>query len=372
MRITWWISSSNFAALYAQGTFADAVSALNARGIEIDVVDASSRGALARAFMYARVAQASDLIHFVDSVRPTRLPRGFASLMMTPALYGDIRADSHTDGMGGDERDRDAFALSNALAALYSERLGIDRRTILGVAIEVTSRIRAVRRVDDAITSRQPLRVAFANAHTLNIAATSDTFRNALRSFFVLNDGLGLDLASRWKVGKRFDENLNGTDFVPRYLDTSRHQLKIFLLGSSQEVADTAARKIAERWPRHQIVGTRHGFFANRDEETEAAAKIRQSGADLVLVGMGNPLQEMWIDRNGAATGAPALFGVGAFLDFTSGRAVRAPNWVRAIRCEWVWRLAREPRRLWRRYILGNAMFLVRVMRETRAAQTAG
>jgi exopolysaccharide biosynthesis WecB/TagA/CpsF family protein len=259
--------------------------------------------------------------------------------------------------------DDGTVSLTDSIGGHYRRRLGVDERTILGVTLQVTSQAKAVRRIDDAIATRAPMNVAFANAHTLNLAATSVEFRHALKSFFVLNDGLGVDLASRWTVGRAFSENLNGTDFVPHCLNSSRHSLRIFLLGSTADVAESAAKRIVERWPRHTIAGTRHGFFANAEDESEAAAMIRASRADLVLVGMGNPLQELWIANHGAQTGAPVLLGVGAFLDFTSGRIQRAPQWVRDLRCEWIWRFVREPRRLWRRYLLGNMLFVVRVLR---------
>jgi alpha-1,3-mannosyltransferase len=94
----------------------------------------------------------------------------------------------------------------------------------------------------------------------------------------------------------------------------------------------------------------------------DIVAKIVASKADVVLVAMGNPAQETWLAENLAATGCRLGFGVGALFDFLSGDVVRAPRWVRAVRMEWVYRLFREPGRLWRRYLLGNPMFLMRVL----------
>lgn len=112
---------------------------------------------------------------------------------------------------------------------------------------------------------------------------------------------------------------------------------------------------------RHEIAGCQNGF--SRAGDTPAiVAKIVASQADVVLVAMGNPKQEMWLAENLSATGCRLGFGVGALFDFLSGEAARAPEWVRSARVEWCYRLFREPGRLWRRYVLGNPVFLIRVL----------
>ena len=99
-------------------------------------------------------------------------------------------------------------------------------------------------------------------------------------------------------------------------------------------------------------------------EEPEVIRGIRDSGADLLLVAMGAPRQDLWIQRHLAATGVKVAMGVGGLFDFYSGRIPRAPRWVREIGLEWLYRFSREPRRMWRRYFLGNPLFLARVLME--------
>ncbi|KAI95216.1 UDP-N-acetyl-D-mannosaminuronic acid transferase [Rhodomicrobium udaipurense JA643] len=245
-----------------------------------------------------------------------------------------------------------------------------ESRTLLGVDFEVCARNEAVARIDRAFVDHQQLKLAFANAHTLNLASERQDFRNALSRFLVFNDGLGVDLASRIKFGAFFPENLNGTDFVPHYLSTTRHPLRIFFLGGAPGVAEAAADRLVPPGSRHDIAGCHHGYF-DAGSADRVLAGIRLSQADLVLVAMGNPLQELWIDRHAEATSAPVLMGVGALFDFASGRLPRAPGWVRAGRVEWLYRLAREPRRLGSRYIVGNWKFLRRVARDRASAATA-
>ena len=247
----------------------------------------------------------------------------------------------------------------------YERVLGRREREILGVSIQCLTRDQAVQRIDDTVASGEPLRVSFANAHSLNTASRNDRFRKILGNFLVLNDGLGVDVASRAKFGRPFVANLNGTDFVPDYLALTRHRLRIFVVGSTDKVADKAARTFAERYRQHTLVGSRNGFFRGVDDVEMACREIRKAKADCVLVGMGNPLQELWIAEHGNKTGASLLIGVGALLDFTAGHVQRAPIWVRNLRCEWIYRLLQEPERLARRYLVDNISFLYRVLRET-------
>ncbi|MBL8480615.1 MAG: WecB/TagA/CpsF family glycosyltransferase, partial [Rhodocyclaceae bacterium] len=152
-------------------------------------------------------------------------------------------------------------------------------------------------------------------------------------------------------------ENLNGTDFVPRLLAQCSRPLRVFLVGARPAVVERALRRLAETYPQHRWLGCQHGYYAH-DAEAALCARIRDLAPDLLLVALGNPLQEQWIVRCGAATGATVCMGVGALFDFVGGEVRRAPAWVRRLRCEWIYRLLQEPGRLWRRYLIGNVSFL--------------
>ena len=235
-------------------------------------------------------------------------------------------------------------------------------RTILGVAIKNLYQGEAIALIDKASAQGEAVNVAFANASSLNIAYRNDRFRSALGRFVVLNDGLGADIASRIKYGEPFRENLNGTDFVPDFLDRTNQRLRLFLVGTTDETVIRAAQKLHATYPQHTIVGWRNGFFEDERDIRQTCAEIRAAEADCVLVGMGNPQQELWIDEYADQTGARLFFAVGALLDFQAGRVPRAPAWVRRMRCEWIYRLSQEPVRLARRYLVGNFVFLSRVL----------
>ena len=244
---------------------------------------------------------------------------------------------------------------------------GLDSlKTILGISVLAIRWDDAVALLNRLIAERRFTKVSFLNAHNANIACSDPDFAEALDDFLILPDGIGVDLAATILYGAPFPDNLNGTDLTPAVLDHASCPLRIFLLGSPEGVAEQAATVLAARYPRHQIVGTQHGFFTEGEEEA-LVARIVASGANLLLVGMGHPRQEMFAARHWRRI-AGATMCIGAFLDFTAGRVSRAPGWVRAARAEWLYRLAIEPRRMARRYLIGNIVFLKNRLTERRRA----
>lgn len=250
---------------------------------------------------------------------------------------------------------------SDAYMSVYHAVRGTRTRRILNVALSVKERVTAVAELDHHFEQDRDTVVAFANANCLNCAQRDSRLRSALDEALVLNDGIGVDLASRLLFGAQFPDNLNGTDFTPYYLRTTRHHFRLYLLGGRPGIAERAARFLSQACPHHTIVGCRDGYFG-RTEDARVAQAIRAAHADVLLVAMGNPDQELWLRNNLAATGCRLGFAIGALFDFMAGEVQRAPSWVRAARLEWLYRLVHEPRRLWRRYVLGNPLFLARVL----------
>jgi exopolysaccharide biosynthesis WecB/TagA/CpsF family protein len=247
--------------------------------------------------------------------------------------------------------------------------MNTNTRFIFSVPVAVLQRRQAVEVLQARLLSRTPTRLAFANANLLNMAYASPDFRDLLRNFLVLNDGLGVNIASRVLYGSPFPENLNGTDFCPEFLDACSVPLRIYLLGSRPAVVSRAADAIAARWPRHAVVGSQHGYFSPADF-ARIKERISLLRPDVVLVAMGNGRQERIVDEL-VSSCTPIAFGVGALFDFLTGEITRAPAWVQAIGAEWLFRLYLEPRRLWRRYVVGNPLFLWRVVVQ-RASKPVG
>ncbi|MBB4658044.1 WecB/TagA/CpsF family glycosyltransferase [Parvularcula dongshanensis] len=241
--------------------------------------------------------------------------------------------------------------------------------TLGPVRVENVRRGDAIDNLLASVVGGMTCRVAFANANTVTTAMRDDSYAALLRSFLVLPDGLGVDLAAKAVYGRPFQENLNGTDFTPALLEALPAGTRVFLLGAQPGVASEACEVWRSRFPQLSFVGERDGYFAQtREGYAKVASLIRGTRADVVLVGMGNPRQEQVIAAIAEASGARLLLGVGALFDFASGSVPRAPGFVRRVRAEFLWRLAREPRRLGKRYTLDVGRFALGIWRQRQGA----
>ncbi len=207
---------------------------------------------------------------------------------------------------------------------------------------------------------RERASVGFINAHCVNVAARDAGYRSALEQCdHLLPDGSGVRIAAKL-AGKSYGDNLNGTDLFPLICEeAARRGVSLFLVGGKDGVAIGAGLEMMRRYPGLQIAGAEHGYF-RREDTAGLIGRINGSGAGMLLVGFGVPTQERWLADHGASIAVPVQMGVGGLFDYYSNRIPRAPQAVRDMGCEWVWRLAQEPRRLAERYLLGNAAFLVR------------
>ncbi|MDB5877288.1 MAG: polysaccharide biosynthesis protein GumH [Variovorax sp.] len=235
-------------------------------------------------------------------------------------------------------------------------------RQIGPVRMQVTTSAAAVADILQALSLRQARVFAFCNMHTFNMARRSPCVAAALWGATVYNDGIGIDIASRILFGTAFPENLNGTDLTPALLGALDRPTLVYLVGGLPGVAERAAASLTARFPNVRIAGASDGYFDAHEGDCIAQC-IGAAGAELVLVGMGNPRQELWASEVYERAGAVMLC-IGAYLDFAAGRVRRAPAWVRGLRCEWLYRLAIEPSRMWRRYLGGASPFLLAILIE--------
>ena len=292
------------------------------------------------------------LIDFADPFSPAR-------------LLQQLRSQRIRDGLAAAQGPMQSYGwphIARQISDVYDQIIGHRSRRIGAVDVAVRSRQQAIAQVGDMIRQKEPRIVAFCNAHTATLARNDERLSAALRPALVLNDGVGVDFASRLRYGGGFPDNLNGTDFIPQMIGDHGGQLRLFLLGAAPGVAEQAGRRLAAHFAHVRIVGTQHGFFDER-EEPSLAQRISASEADAVIACMGNPRQEIWAARWVAELRRPVICG-GAFLDFTAGRVRRAPLWLRRARLEWIYRLIQEPTRLSDRYVKGNLDFIAHAIRD--------
>jgi exopolysaccharide biosynthesis WecB/TagA/CpsF family protein len=236
-------------------------------------------------------------------------------------------------------------------------------RLIGSVSIDALRQDEAMAQLHRAMSENRHVKLGFCNAHMVNLAAGDEALREALAGFLILPDGIGVDIGARILHGAPFPANLNGTDFIPRLIALAPQPLSIGLVGARPGVARKAAAALAKLDGRHEITALSDGFFDAAGEE-RLLANLEAKPVDLLLVAFGNPKQEMWIASRVGPQHAHVAAGVGALFDFLGGEVPRAPEAMRQLRLEWLYRLAQEPGRLWRRYVLGNPAFLMRVLRQ--------
>lgn len=214
------------------------------------------------------------------------------------------------------------------------------------ISVRAADASQAMRDIAGAVFHRQPLRVAFANTHLMYYAVRDPAYARAMSAFYIVNDGVGIDLLARLACGRGFEENLNGTDFTPRVLAVLPFGARVMLVGARPSVVQRAAHQLARRWPQLDICAQYDGYSG----VDHALSDIDEIAPDVVLVAMGNPLQEEWIARAAEIHPSAVYLGVGALFDFLTDTAPRAPEPLRRFKLEWAFRLALEPRRMWRRY----------------------
>ncbi|MFH1739974.1 MAG: exopolysaccharide biosynthesis polyprenyl glycosylphosphotransferase, partial [bacterium] len=232
---------------------------------------------------------------------------------------------------------------------------------ILGIEVDSLTTEEFLKHIEDFIASGTPHQIAYLNADGVNKCWSNRAYRDAVsRADLVYADGMGVVWASR-VFDRPLPERVNAGDLLPQLCELARdRQYKIYLLGGEDGIAEQAALQLTSRYPNLQVVGHHHGFF-DEEKDGEVLEDIRRTRPDILLVGMGAPKQELWIREHLENLNVPVAWGVGGLLDYCAEKFSRAPEWMRHGGLEWLYRFMLEPRRLWRRYILGNIIFTFRI-----------
>jgi N-acetylglucosaminyldiphosphoundecaprenol N-acetyl-beta-D-mannosaminyltransferase len=233
--------------------------------------------------------------------------------------------------------------------------------TLFGIPIRNIGFDDAVALIRECVKQGGSNSIFFFNAHGVSVAQDDPEYREILRdATHVFPDGIGVRIAGLL-CGKRLRPDLNPTDLYPRLLRALQGTgTRVFLLGCEPGIAEKARERARSEYPGISICGAHHGYLSEEDEQ-RVIGQIREAETDILLVGMGVPKQEKWVAENLEATNARVAMGIGALFEYHSGKAQRAPLWMRRLGLEWLGRLIPgrgEPRRLWQRYLLGNFRFL--------------
>jgi N-acetylglucosaminyldiphosphoundecaprenol N-acetyl-beta-D-mannosaminyltransferase len=248
--------------------------------------------------------------------------------------------------------------------AKAADMISDGRVEIVGIPVDNLTESEALDRIQSLINAGGNRYAAVVNAAKLSLARRNLELTRILKSAdLVTADGMSVVWASR-VLGRQIKGRVTGIDLMCKIVEQAE-QLgqSVYFLGAVEESVRGTVDYFASKFPRLQVAGYHIGYFTSADSSAVAGA-IRRTGADILFVAMGSPAQEIWIDANLAATGVHFAIGVGGSFDHISGRLRRAPHWMQRAGLEWSFRLASEPRRLWRRYLIGNAVFIALVLKQ--------
>lgn len=232
-------------------------------------------------------------------------------------------------------------------------------RRVLGCRVDGPTLAQALELIGEFIASGKPHHIVTLNAEMAYRASQDPLLRDIInRAALVTPDGAGVVLASRL-LGSPVPERVAGADLVEALAAAAARQgWRLFLYGAAPGVAEKARDRLLARHPGLLVVGTAHGYLSP-EEERELLARLREARPDVLLVALGSPRQEYWIDRHLEELGIPVAMGVGGTLDVLAGEVSRAPRWMQRCGLEWFYRVVRDHRRVKR--VLALPKFMLRV-----------
>lgn len=222
--------------------------------------------------------------------------------------------------------------------------------------------------VNQSINHQNKTIISYVNVHAINLAQSNSSFLNFLRqSDIVYCDGFGVRIGAKI-LGLVPPPRYTLPDFIDRLIAVCIKLNKgIYILGSKPGVAYKAAQNLVKNNPGLVICGTGHGYFDKSFDSLEnkqVISNINRASPAILFVGFGMPTQELWIKENLSNLYPTIIFPVGAMIDYVAGEINRSPKWMTDHGFEWLGRLIIEPRRLWKRYLVGIPLFFVRIIIE--------
>jgi N-acetylglucosaminyldiphosphoundecaprenol N-acetyl-beta-D-mannosaminyltransferase len=244
---------------------------------------------------------------------------------------------------------------------------GTNTVSLLGVEISTFTLANLLQLIESSIEANKQLVVGNVNIYAMNLAYEDAEFRNILNQFdVVFCDGFGVKLGASL-LGLTIPERYTPPDFLDRIIEILiRKERGLFLLGAKPGITEKAKDNLHNAFPNLKVSGIQHGYFnkaPGSQENADVLNNINASHPAVVLVAFGMPLQEKWISENASKLDPCVILPVGALFDTLSGEVHRGPKFLTDHGFEWLARLLIEPRRLWKRYLIGNPLFFLRVIK---------
>jgi N-acetylglucosaminyldiphosphoundecaprenol N-acetyl-beta-D-mannosaminyltransferase len=232
------------------------------------------------------------------------------------------------------------------------------RYQILNTYVNALSLNETIAEVEGIIQRGIPTQHVVVNASKVNLMEADKELASIVNNCPLINaDGASIVWAAK-RLGVPLSERVTGIDLFLELVKLSAGKgYKIYLFGAKEEVVLKVKRIFEEQYPDLQIVGYRNGYFSEADEP-QIVADMAASGADMMFVAFSSPKKEYWVHKYLNQIGIPFVMGVGGSFDVVAGVTDRAPEWMQNHGLEWFYRFVQEPKRLWKRYIVGNTKFV--------------
>jgi len=256
------------------------------------------------------------------------------------------------------------------LRIVQDKRLGNNERvTMLGTQIDVLSVADTIALVEQYVKQKEPLHLVGINADKVNEMAKNERLRRIVNNCGIINaDGASVVLASKF-LNKALPERVAGIDLMCDLVSLSEKRgYKVYLLGAKQEIVEKTAEVLQKQYPDLKLVGVHNGYFKEADWPN-ISAELKKADPDFVFVGITSPLKEYLLEYLQADGHRCVFMGVGGSFDVISGSISRAPKWVQRMNMEWFYRMIQEPKRLFKRYFVGNTKFILAVLKEKKGTK---
>ena len=241
------------------------------------------------------------------------------------------------------------------------------RVELFGVDVDALTMDETVQRIMELVAAGTPVQHVVLNASKVVMMSEDPSLRDVIAACPVVNaDGQSVVTASRL-LRRPLPERVAGIDlFIELVKRSAADGRSVYFLGARDDVLEEMIRRFRTQHPALTIAGSRNGYW---DDDAAVVAQVRAASPDLVFLAIPSPRKEFWLAQHMPAMGVPFAMGVGGSFDVVAGKVKRAPRWVQRIGCEWVYRLVQEPRRMWKRYLVGNTKFIMLTFKEWRRSR---
>ena len=233
-----------------------------------------------------------------------------------------------------------------------------NRYPIMNTFVNAVSMDESIDYVERIIKEKIPTQHVVINALKINLMEADSKLAQIVNACPLINaDGASVVWAAK-RLGIPLKERVTGCDMFQNLVRVAAEKgYKIFLFGAKEEVVTKVKSIYEKQYPGIQIVGYRNGYFTEKDEP-EIVKQMHDSGADMMFVAFSSPKKEYWVNKYLNEIGIPFVMGVGGSFDIVAGVTERAPKWFQEHGLEWFYRFIQEPKRMWKRYIIGNTKFV--------------